>query len=125
MGLEKKEIARFAVIDVTNGSVGNVYFEVHEVVEEDGVQIGGVNKRNVEATVQDVADFVGSATATLTEANQALHQQNTALQGQVADLTERLGAAVNALEKVAQADAAWDQTPRSEVTAVLQVERGE
>lgn len=122
MAIEKREIARFAVIDVTGGNVGNVYFEVHQVIEEDGAQIGGAHRANVSADVADVAEYVGANNAQLAAANQTLHAQNTALQAEVEALTTRLGNAVAALHKVAEADASWDHGVRSGVTSVLTAE---
>lgn len=126
----EREIARFAVIEVTGGTLGSVYFEVQSVTEksdDDGetwTQRGGANKENVPATAQEVAAYVGEQNATLAAAVIAVNDLNTSLQAEKASLTQRLAAAIAALQKVAQADADWDGSPRADVAAVLQAELG-
>lgn len=99
MALEKKEVSRFAVIDVTGGKVGNAYFEIREVIEEDGAQVGGTISRNVPAELSEVSAFIGADNVALAEANKTLNTQNTALQAEVQSLTERFTAEVQSLTK--------------------------
>lgn len=123
--LRKREISRFAVIDVSNGAIGNVYYELHEVAEEcenadaEWTQFGGATKRNVPATVDDVAAFVGANNAKLAQANATLNAQNTAQGQEIASLRAALRQAEAALAAVAAKDAEWDHSPRVAVGGAL------
>lgn len=67
----------------------------------------------------EFAALVSEELARLRTANATLHEQNTAQQEQLVALRTLVDQAKAALLKVAEADAAWDDSPRAQVGAVL------
>lgn len=96
-------------------------FEVEVALTWEGEGAEHFSSRVVleEASAQQIADLKGESELSLTGTLQDLNARNADLQNQLVTVRAQRDRAIDALSAVAQADSAWDSSPRAQVTSVL------
>ena len=112
----------FAELRTDGTLAGRYQLEFQRRVEQDGAEIVPVAIKVRDLTSEEGAAIIGGDAAGKAAENLAINAQVDGLRAQITGLTARLAAAVEALRKVAQADEAWDTSPRNSVIAVLEAE---
>jgi hypothetical protein len=123
----------FAELKLDGTLAGRYQLEFQRRVEQDGVEIVPVAIKVRDLTSEEGAEIIGGDAAGKAAEVLAFNAQVVSLREEIENLTAstkaeidglktRLAAAVDALRKVAEADTAWDTTPRNSVIAVLEKE---